>query len=71
MMATTEITNSNYGRIILIVRARGGSVKVAKQVGSTWVTVDVFAADGAYPMELGISPTRFTPVAGAEYEVSR
>lgn len=70
-MATTASTKSNLGRTILVVRSRGGSVKVEKQVGASWVTTDTFAADGAYVLELGISATRFTPANGAEYEVTR
>lgn len=62
---------NEYGRKILAVQANGGSVAVEKMVEGNWVMVDVFARDGAWPLDLGNSATRFTPSGGASYEVSK
>jgi uncharacterized protein YjhX (UPF0386 family) len=63
------IMENNYFSRILVVKANGGSVAVEKMVEGQWVTVDTFTEDGAWPMSLGISQTRFTPSNGAFYEV--
>lgn len=70
-MATAQVINKYMGKATLIVKANGGSVAVEKQVEGAWVTVDTFAADGAWPMDFGMSPTRFTPAGGAAFEVSQ
>lgn len=62
---------NEYGRKILAVQANGGSVSVEKMVEGVWVVVEIFARDGAWPLELGNSATRFTPVGGALYEVGK
>lgn len=68
-MATTQLTKEYIGKATLVVKANGGSLAVEKKVEGAWVTVDTFAADGAWQMEFGMSSTRFTPTGGAAYEV--
>ena len=65
------IMQNEYGRKILVVQANGGSVAVEKMVEGAWVTVDTFARDGAWPLDLGNSDTRFTPSGGAYFEVTK
>ncbi|WP_296254924.1 hypothetical protein [Pseudomonas sp. UBA5706] len=61
----------SYGSHTLSVRANGGSVKVEKAVGNDWVVSDTFSTDGAWRLDLGDSPTRFTPAGGAVYQVEK
>lgn len=61
----------SYGSHTLAVKANGGSVVVEKAVGTDWVPADTFNTDGAWRMDLGNSPTRFTPTGGATYVVSK
>ncbi|MGE6387388.1 hypothetical protein ACQKEN_17190 [Pseudomonas sp. NPDC078416] len=61
----------SYGPHTLSVKANGGSVLVEKAVGTDWVTADTFSTDGAWRLDLGSSPTRFTPKGGAAYEVAK
>ncbi|WP_040263642.1 hypothetical protein [Pseudomonas massiliensis] len=61
----------SYGVHTLAVKANGGSVSVEKQVGTDWVVADTFAADGVHRLDLGNTPTRFTPRGGAAYEVAK
>lgn len=71
-MITEAFTLDNdYGRKLLVVKANGGSVSVQKLVGSDWVTTDTFAADGGFVLDLFNSATRFIPVGGAAFEISK
>lgn len=70
-MATAQLEKRDLGRATLVVKANGGSLAVEKKVEGGWVTVDTFAADGAWQMDFGLSPTRFTPSGGAAYEVAQ
>lgn len=71
-MPTTQfVLENDYGRKILVVKANNGSVTVEKMVGADWVVVDTFTTDGAWPLDLGNSKTRFTPADGAAFEVSK
>lgn len=70
-MATSQVEKKYLGKATLVVRANGGSVAVEKKVEGNWVTVDTFAADGAWQMDFGMSATRITPSAGAAFEVSQ
>jgi hypothetical protein len=63
------IMQYSYGSHTLAVKANGGGVAVEKQVGTDWVVSDTFSADGAWRLDLGNSPTRFTPTGGAAYEI--
>lgn len=70
-MSTTQLfLNNPQGTKILSVKANGGSVAVERQVEGEWVVVDLFSEDGAWPLNLGRSPTRFTPAGGAAFEVA-
>jgi hypothetical protein len=70
-MATTQILLSNPGGVVwLTLKANGGSVTVERQVGTDWITSDKFAADGAWPLNLGPVATRFTPAGGAAYQLT-
>lgn len=70
-LATTQLLVPNpQGTKILTVKANGGSVAVERMVEGQWVTVDLFAEDGAWPLNLGRTTTRFTPSNGAAFEVS-
>lgn len=70
-MATTQEIKQVSGERTLVVKANGGSVTVEKRVGADWVVTDTITADGAYRLNLGQTPTRFTPTGGAAYEVTR
>ncbi|MGI4841013.1 MAG: hypothetical protein ACRYF9_25775 [Janthinobacterium lividum] len=71
-MATTQLLLSNpQGTRILTVKANGGNVAVERMVEGTWVTIDLFAQDGAWPLNLGRTATRFTPTGGAAFEISK
>lgn len=70
-MATVQQVMLASGERTLVVKANGGSVQVEKKVGNDWVVTDTVSADGAYRMDLGQTLTRFTPVGGAAYEVTR
>lgn len=61
----------SYGVHTVAVQANGGSLKVEKAVGTTWVQTDSFSTDGAWRLDLGNSPTRFTPVGSAAYQVEK
>lgn len=61
----------SYGSHTLAIKANGGSVKVEKLVGSDWVTGETLDVDGVWRLDLGNSPTRFTPAGGAAYVVSK
>lgn len=65
------IMQYSYGEHTLAVKANGGSVAVEKQVGADWVAANTFTEDGAWRLELGNTPTRFTPAGGAAYEVAK
>jgi hypothetical protein len=72
MMFTTQfILQYSYGAHTLVVKAGGGSVAVEKRVGNDWVTTDIFAKDGGWRLQLGNTPTRFSPSAGAAFEVTK
>lgn len=71
-MHTSQIErqfNDNKVRV-LSVRANGGSLQVQKKVGDNWIVANTYAADISIPMIFGtISPTRFVPADGAQFEV--
>lgn len=73
MAATTTqfLLKNSYGVHTLALKANGGSLLVEKQVGNDWVISDTFYADGVHRLDLGNTPTRFTPRAGAAFEVSK
>lgn len=65
------VLKHSYGVHTVAVKANGGSLSVEKQVGTDWVVADTFAADGVHRLDLGNTPTRFTPKGGAVFEVSK
>lgn len=68
-MITTQFTTEKFfGKSLVAVKANGGTVTVEKRVGNDWVVADTLT-EGVYPMDLGNSPTRFTPTGGAAFEV--
>lgn len=71
MITTQFILQFSYGAHTLVLKAGGGSVAVEKQVGSDWVTTDTFTKDGGWRLQLGNTPTRFTPTGGAAFEVTK
>jgi hypothetical protein len=71
MITDTFTLNNDYGRKLLVVKANGGSVAVQKQVGTDWVTTDMFTTDGGYVLDLFNTATRFVPANGAVFEISK
>ncbi|WP_268796493.1 hypothetical protein [Pseudomonas huanghezhanensis] len=69
MAKTQQEMKASVNQIILLVQGNDGSVVFEKKFGGSWMAVDKFTADGAYPLYIGSSATQVSPTNGAAYEV--
>jgi hypothetical protein len=63
-------TASRRERMMLAVKANGGTVHVAVKHGAEFITTDTITEDTAGEFYLGGATVRLTPSGGAEFSLS-